>query len=627
MRQASILTFTFLLLTSICLSGQPQQGVVKALGKPGQKGKPIESVVIRAVGQHNPVLSDSNGEFLLPLGNLKDGDGYAFHSIHKKGYVLVDDGLIGRTFAYSSTVPIQITMTTQEQLQEEKLRIEANAYRVAESEYKSQSERLERALAEQTISEEFYREQIKQLRERFERFQLMIDSLSDHYAKVDYDELSESDIEINICIETGDIDHAFELLDAKLNPGATRSLNYEAISRVESVIAASESMMKELQKKQLAILEQQKIDGEDLYRLYTIALARFDNLLAAKYIQTRAELDTTILDWQIDAGRFLENYISDFAMSKVYYDRSKRLAESQYGKEHYMYARTLNLLGSLSSQEARFEDAANYHYEALAIQKQYPDNPDASVSLDNLGVLYSDLDNFKKAIQYHQQSLQWKERFPEDSLSLAISYNNIGVCKSHLKQYKEALQYQRKALTIFLGALGENSLDVSLVYANIGEVLFDIGDYKQALDYMQKSLTIRKKIFGDNHPYTAVTLNNIAGILSRQNDNEGALDCMEEALRINRAVYGNHNPEVALCLNNIGGLYCEIGMYSRAIDSLNEALIIYQNCFGEISIQVADTYKNLSGVYLSSGDYTKSFDCYKMSKTIRKKARKMQRAN
>lgn len=604
--------WTILSFLPLCLSGQTQRGLVKSLGRPGREGEALENVIIRAAGQHNSVISDDHGAFSLILRDIHVGEGYAFQNIIKTGFVLVDEGVIGRTYAFSETVPVQITMTMKEQLQADKLRIETNTYRTAESQYKSQLEEAERALSEQTITEAFYREQIHLIQARFEKYQLMIDSISDHFARVDYDGLSDDEIEINTSIENGDIDQAYAMMEDR----------HQMLARIDELIANTESLIQSTRQDEHAFHERQKRDAEDLYRLYTISLARFDNAMATKYIQTRAALDTTILEWQIDAGIFLENYMSDYSAAKVYYERARHIAEEQYGKDHYLYARTLNLLGSLSSQEARFKESAQYHFEALGIQQRDIDNPDAAESLDNLGVLYCDQHDYEKALSYHEQALQWKERFPDDSLSIALSYNNIGVCKSYLKQYVEAKWYHQKALDIFLDAFGENNLDVSLTYANLGEVFFDLGDDSQALDYLQKSLSIRKRILGNKHPYIAVSLNNIAGVLNHRKDYKGAIECMEEALAINLAIYGDTNPEVALCLNNLGGLYCEMQMYPEALDALYEALSIYQVCFGQTSVQVANTYENLAGVYLSSGNFKESFRCLRKSRGIRKQIKK-----
>ena len=603
----------FFLSMPLCLCGQTQHGFVKTSGRPGRHGEALENVIIRARGQHNSVISDNRGAFSLFLRDVRNGDGFVFQNITKPGYVLVDEGVVGRTYAFSETVPVQIAMTTKEQLQADKLRIEMNAYRTAESRYKSQLEEAERALSEQSLTEASYQERIRLIQAQFEKYQSMINSISDHYARVDYDELSDSEIMINTSIENGDIDQALVLMEDKR----------QALAKLDELIADAESMIQSVQEKEHAFYEQQKRDGEDLYRLYTIALARFDNAMASKYIRTRAALDSTILEWQIDAGMFMENFMSDFSAARVYYERARQLAEEQFGKDHYLYARTLNLLGSILSQEARFEESAQYHFDALAIQRRYQDNPDAAVSMDNLGVLYSDRHEYEKALVYHQQSLQWKEKFPEDSLSLAVSFNNIGVCQSYLKHHADAKRYHQKALDILLGRLGENNLDVSLTYANLGEVYFDLGDNFQALEYLQKSLSIRKRILGNNHPYIAVTLNNIAGVLNELKDYDSAIECMEEALSINRTVYGNTNPEVALCLNNLGGIYCEKGLYSEAFDALNEALSIYQDCFGQASLQVADTYENLAGVYLSSGKLLDSIRCIRISRRILKQIKRL----
>ena len=60
------------------IQAQKQEGYVKTLGRPNQKGEPLSGVSVRVKGEHNPVLSKEDGTLTFLLTGKKNGDAYAF---------------------------------------------------------------------------------------------------------------------------------------------------------------------------------------------------------------------------------------------------------------------------------------------------------------------------------------------------------------------------------------------------------------------------------------------------------------------------------------------------------------------------------------------------------------------
>ena len=141
-----------LCLTVLVVHGQVQQGIVKSVGRPGKPGKPLSNVTIRLDGQHNSIVSEYDGSFAFLMYGMKDGDAYSFRQIQKKGYELNEKGVIGRRFAFSTRVPVTIVMISMAQLEEEKQRIENNAFAAAERNYQMRLDQLEKQKNEQAIS-------------------------------------------------------------------------------------------------------------------------------------------------------------------------------------------------------------------------------------------------------------------------------------------------------------------------------------------------------------------------------------------------------------------------------------------------------------------------------------------
>ena len=67
------LSFIVLFLTTLLLQAQTQQGYVKTLGRPNQKGVALNGVSIRVRGGHYAVLSKDKGFFSMIMSGRKKG--------------------------------------------------------------------------------------------------------------------------------------------------------------------------------------------------------------------------------------------------------------------------------------------------------------------------------------------------------------------------------------------------------------------------------------------------------------------------------------------------------------------------------------------------------------------------
>ena len=227
---------------------QTQQGYVKTLGRPEKKGEALGGVTVRVKGEHNPVVSNNNGTFSLLLADKKNGDAYVLQQVQKNGYELNEKDLIGRQFAFSDKVPLTIVMVSSEQLQADKQRIENNAYKTAEKNYKAKYNLLEKQLADNKITAEQYREEIQDLQNKFEKYQSLIDGLAEHYAHTDYDELDEKDREINLCIENGDMERADSLIRLLFDPIGVLERNKEALAQLDLQIGQANDIIAQAKK-------------------------------------------------------------------------------------------------------------------------------------------------------------------------------------------------------------------------------------------------------------------------------------------------------------------------------------------------------------------------------------------
>ena len=421
-----------LLLILFCLTvgswAQTQQGYVKTLGRPDKKGVALNGVSVRVKGGHNAVLSQQDGTFSMLLTGKKNGDSYQLQQVQKAGYELNEKGVLGRQYAFSDKVPLTIVMVSTAQLQADKQRIENNAYQVAEKNYKAKLSLLEKQREEQTITAEQYREELQDLQDKFEKYQSLIDDLSDHYAHVDYDNLVEQEREINLCIENGDLERADSLIHLLFDPVNVLKRNKEALSKIEEQMAQAQALRSQANEDMAVVLKQQEKDAEHLYQLYTIALAKFDNEKAAHYIEIRAALDTTNVEWQNQAGQFIESRQGDYSLALSYYQRVLRQSLLQYGEESEWTASGYN----------------------------------------NIGLVYDEQGEYTKAMDFIQKAMIIREKVLEpEHLDVAQSYNNIGSAYYYLGDNTKALEYLQKAQVIYEKVLGSEHPDVIAIQKTI----------------------------------------------------------------------------------------------------------------------------------------------------------------
>lgn len=271
-----ILSIITVLLFAMPLSAQVQQGYVKTLGRPGVPGKPLQGVTIRVRGVMNALVSDANGGFKIQATGKKDGDALIINSIHKNGYELKDKDMVGRSLVFSSRVPIQLVMVSSSQLAADKKRIEDNAYKVAENNYKKKVAELERQKKQKELSAKDYEAQLQELETRYENFMALVGDMAERYALTDYDELDSIDAQINVCIENGELDKADSLIHSVFDPSTVLQRNREAKAEIqERMRIAQEAIDKALDdRKQL----EQNLE-------YAINLAQNCESLAADYLQ------------------------------------------------------------------------------------------------------------------------------------------------------------------------------------------------------------------------------------------------------------------------------------------------------------------------------------------------------
>ena len=588
MRNFRLLFALLVMPISLHLMAQEQQGLVKTLGRPNIKGQTLSGVTIRAKGAHNAVLSKNDGSFAMPMPGKKNGEPFSFQQVQKSGYVLNDEGVIGRLYAFSNKTPITIVMISTKLLNEEKLRIENNAYTKADNDYKTKLDQLEQQKNNNIVTEEMFRHQLQNLQNWYGKYQALISDLADHYAHTDYDDLDENERQINIAIENGELEKA-ELLLSQLGI-------QKHIEDVSKRLMYGERIKMEAAKDLEAVQKQQKKDGEYLFQLYTIALGRFDNEKARFYIETRAELDTTNVEWQLEAGQYFSEYLADYSKAVELIERGLRNAKILYGEQSEQAALSYIKLADVFVEQKDIEKSKRLYIDAYNIRKVlYPNNhPLIADCYTAIGGVFSLQGNFSEAMDYQNKAIEIRKAIltpPHEDLSQ--SYFNLGYVQACTGDFAEGLNNLQKSLEMLIAIHGEQYIHVADAYHNIGYLYMMIGKYDEAEKYMLTGMKIRKQLFGDNHPDLSESQNGLGNLYLNKGNYQESLSFFLRALENRLVIFGEMNRATATSYNNVGVAYGCLGNEEKeqaySMKALDLSVKLYEDSNPELGIRYLNT--------------------------------------
>lgn len=506
-----VFTLVFLLAATFAFAQTTQTGYAKTKGRMDSNGNLISGtriggVSIQLTGGHSTV-ADANGNFTLTAPDKK----FYLSDVQKQGYVLTDPDMLKKQYTCSSN-PLVISMETPSQQQDEKLAAERKLRRQLQKQLQQKEDEIDALKEENKITEEEYRQALQKLYEEQESNEKVISDMAKRYAELDYDLLDEFYRKVSFCIENGDLVKADSLL-------RTRGDVSQQIKDAQKKAQAVNEEKEQLRQAEAVLAADFEELGRRCYGFYEKFASQFENDSAAYYLELRANLDTTNVEWQREAGKFIRDYLGDYNKAAGYCQRALRQAISQRGENH----------------------------------------PEVATSYNEMAVVCSRLSEYDRAMEYHQKALTIRQAlFGDKHPDVATLYSNIGSVYDNQRKDSLALEYRQKALKSMRLVYGDIHPYVSICYNNVGISYFYLGDYAHSLEYNQKALEIRKTLFGEKHPYVAISYNNLAGVYDKQGDDAKALEYFQKALDILKAIYKEDIPLTKRIEKNIASLKKEM---------------------------------------------------------------------
>ncbi len=537
---------------------------------------------------------------------------FSVESVKKKGYQLYDPDLLGRTHSYSSN-DLLVVMDTPENVLEDRLAAVRKIRNTLQKQLNEKTNELAALKKQHKITEEEYQKKIQALQKAQDKNEELISEMAERYSTLDFEAMDDFRRRVAAYIQNGELTRADSLLNTK---GSMEERCAELAREREALRKNAEDLRKRQEEQEKGEAHYAKILEDiaaDCYNHFEICKLRHDNDSAAYWIELRACQDSTNVDWQLQAGRFIDDYIADYHKALRYYQRALHSAMVQEGEKCEHVATSYNNIGSVYSSQGDYPKALEMHQKSLGIWLDVlgANHPDVATSYNNQGLVYKSQGNYPKALEMYQKALDiWLDVLGANHPDVARSYNNIGSVYDSQGNYPKALEMYQKALGIWLDVLGANHPDVATSYNNMGCVYHSQGNYPKALEMYQKSLDILLEVLGANHPDVARSYNNIGSIYDSQGNYPKALEMYQKALDIKLEVLGANHPDVARSYNNMGLVYESQGDYPKALEMHQKALDIRLEVLGANHPDVATSYNNLGSVYHSQGNYPKALEMY-----------------
>ncbi|KAL4439090.1 hypothetical protein ABPG74_008865 [Tetrahymena malaccensis] len=165
------------------------------------------------------------------------------------------------------------------------------------------------------------------------------------------------------------------------------------------------------------------------------------------------------------------------------------------GENSIEVAKCYNNLGLLKRQQDEFDDSMTNFQKSLRLYQNFygKDHIACLEILENIAILLRSQQNYDLALNQYENILKIKEnRFGPNHIETAQTIENIAVVLIKKQRFDEAIEKLQKVLEIKKKKQGENSMTVAGTLHNISLALEAKQQFKQALKLSKNALTISK---------------------------------------------------------------------------------------------------------------------------------------
>ncbi len=220
-------------------------------------------------------------------------------------------------------------------------------------------------------------------------------------------------------------------------------------------------------------------------------------------------------------------------------------------------AAALTSLGSIDSNQGRFEQACSRHRQALEMFCEAGDSVGQARAMGNLGLTYVDLGRFHDAVSVYGQALTLFRQNGDRACEVR-SLCNLGIVEERLGRYRQAASRQEQSLVI-AREIGARDTEY-LALLNLGIAHLRLGHWALAADDLKRALARCRE--NGYRAYAAVALTRMGDVCLCQGSPDNATGYLREAQALFQEM-GDRSGE-ADTLNGLGEVLIATGQLDGA---------------------------------------------------------------
>ena len=606
-----ITTLILCLLLGTSLQAQTirQSGYVRTVGRPNNHaGTRLSGALIRVAGQHNVVQSGRQGAFTLLFNHATAGQtAFTLTSVRLNGYELNEREMLGRKFAVSPTVPVEVVMVSEK----EKRDIEERVRQQVEQRYQKKLRRIE---SEKARLGKRYQQELDRLEAEYERRDMLVNDMVSRYASTDYAHLDSLSARINAFIESGELERA----DSMIN-----SMNVGQLEQEHQALKDNNEKMREaLQRSEQA----ENSAASQLNMIYeakfNIFATKFENDSAAIYLDKQLALDSLNVSALRHASIFYCHFFVNYPKALHYAQRALEVTCSHGGEKSTLAVHCLIELALVEEKAGKIGQALATDEKAYALAKEVigENDPLTARICNNIGFMLAQRNDFDGARRFYEKALSvYKSLHEEDATDYFILMNNMATLDASQGNYAQALSSMQKLHDVFSRKYGETSREVSVNVNNIATLLGKMGHYEESIDYYKKALSAMRVIYNGKHPQMANVLSNMASSYMEMSLPDSALVYQQQALEMAQQFHAPESPRLIQHLGNMAEILKGLKRYDEALSYINRAMEITRASLGEEHLRMANLYNNIGALYDSQKKYAEAIAAYEKALYVRRK--------
>jgi len=305
----------------------------------------------------------------------------------------------------------------------------------------------------------------------------------------------------------------------------------------------------------------------------------------------------------------------NYKKAKELFEEAVELWAKVVGKQHPDYVIGLTSLGGAYLHLGNYTKAEQILLQALAIWGDIENGIDTisyAVTLLDLGSLYSDQGRYQEAIRYVQKSIKLLEQANHKQTPFYLgACENLAVDYQRLGKYKKAEKLYNEVLHGTVRLVGKEHPAYARILINLGALYLSNKQYELAESFYLQALPIEKKTTGELHPEYATTLNNLGAIYEELGKNKKAKQCYLQSLEIRKTIFGKEHVAYLTSLSNLGLFYVNTKDYPKAKECLTIAEDIGRRTLGTKHDLYLTVLSNMALLYSYQDNNEQAVSTYK----------------